>query len=652
MRELFMRRGLIALLLAMPFPGVAAAQIFDPVFSDHAVLQRDQPVRLWGTVSPGERIEITFGKRHVAATAGADGRWKAILPPQAGGGTYVLAARSALGRRQTLTDIAIGDVFLCSGQSNMEFSLARSAGAAAEIAVANDPTIRLATMPAVSAALPVARLAAPLEWQPATPASVADYSAVCWYMARALRRTVKVPIGLIDASWGGSTLQAWLSPAALARGGGDLDMIDLLELYNRDPATANLVWGERWQQWWLDAVSPTDRPWTRADTTGWMRVPALDLWEKWPDPVLADFNGMVWYRTSVRLTAAQAAQAATLDVGAIDEIDQTWVNGRAVGTGAGDEPRHYPLPAGTLRAGDNVVTVNILDTWETGGPFGPAGRRAITFSDGTRVPLSGSWFYRKVDHARPRPPRSPWHPASGQGTLYNGMIAPLGAYGLRAMAWYQGESNTTDRRAYTGRLEALYADRRATFGSALPILIVQLANFGKQVDVPVDSDWAEIREAQRRQVLNDRKSGLAVTIDVGNPDDLHPTDKRTVGERLARSALAIVYGRKIPRAGPQPLSARRQGNHVIVDFGDVTGRLSAAGPIAFELCGEAQQSCRRAPGEVRERTARLPFVDNATRVRYCWADSPRCTLRDAIVPVTPFEMQITATATDQFAIAR
>ena len=645
-----MRLWSVGLVLAVLGATPAQAQLLDPVFGDHAVLQREQPIRLWGTALPGERVAIALDKSRSSARAGADGRWQSTLPAHGAGGPYRLEARSESGRSQTLSDIAVGDVFLCSGQSNMEFPLSKSGGGAAEIANATDPTIRLATMPPVSATRPIEHLAQPLAWQPATPASVADFSAVCWYMARALQRTHKVPFGLIDASWGGSTLQAWLSPAALAgragvAGGGDREMMGLLALLNRDPGAANLAWGERWQRWWRDTVSATDRPWTGTDTAGWTRVPALDLWEKWPSPVLADFNGMVWYRTRVTLTPAQAAQAATLDIGAIDEMDQTWVNGRAVGTGAGDEPRRYPLPAGTLIAGDNVVTVNILDTWETGGPFGPAERRAITLADGTRIALTGTWFYRKVDFNRPRPPRAPWHPASGQGTLYNGMIAPLGAYGLRAMAWYQGESNTADRLDYSKRLDALYRDRRTTFGATLPILLVQLANYGPQADTPVDSEWAALREAQRRYAVADRQSGLAVTIDVGNPSDIHPTDKRTVGERLARSALSVVYGRKLPRNGPQPISARSQGDRVIIRFGDLTGRLAASpGPMAFELCGPTQASCRRVPAEIGATTASLPISDGMTRVRYCWADSPQCPVRDQIGPVGPFEIMITGRA--------
>lgn len=523
----------------------------------------------------------------------------------------------------------------------MEFPLSKSAGADVAIHQADEGDIRLVTIPQIASPRPQSRFAKPLVWTPATPASVRDFSAVCWYMARELRRTRNTPFGLINASFGGSRIQAWLSPKALANGGGDASDIGLLALYNRDPAAANLTWGTRWQDWWRNTVSATSSPWLNGDVDGWSRVPLLDYWEKWPNPVLADFNGMVWYRTRVTLTGEQARQAASLDVGAVDEIDQTWVNGRPVGTGNQDEPRTYPIPAGTLHPGENVITVNILDTWETGGFFGPAERRAITFADGSRMPLSNPWFWRKVNVARPRPPRAPWYPAWGQGTLYNGMIAPLGDYAIKAMAWYQGESNDVDGAGYQRRLQALFEDRRATFGRNLPILVVQIANYGKINDAPVESQWAEVREAQRRQVVADRRSGLAVTIDVGNPANIHPTNKQTVGERLARAALAVVYGHNIPRAGPQPLPARRRGDQVVIRFRDVTGTLQVAQDEAsFEACGPSDRSCRFVPAHVAARSVTVSVRPDDTRLRYCWGDSPRCTVRDRAVPLSPFESTI------------
>jgi sialate O-acetylesterase len=619
-------------------PTDAPAALLDPVFADHAVLQRDRPLPIRGAARPGARIVVRLGTRSASTTAMADGRWSLQLPAHSAATSLVLEVTTSDGAVQRVRDVAVGDVILCSGQSNMEWSMRQSAGGEAALAQAADPLLRIATVPQRAATTPLPGLAAPLDWAPSTPASARDFSAVCWFMGARLRQELKVPIGLIDASFGGSSIQAWLSPAALAQA-GDPEARDLLALYNRAPAAANLLWGERWKRWWINNASGTDTPWLDVGERGWTAVPAMTKWEDWPRPVFADWNGLVWYRTTVTLTAAQAAQAATLDVGGFDEVDQSWINGRAVGTGAMDDPRVYPIPAGTLRAGANLLTVAVVDTWGEGGPIGPAERRALTLADGTRVPLSGPWQYRKLDHPRPRPPRAPWYPASGQGVLHNGMIAPLGAFPVRAMAWYQGESNSEDRLAYGDRLRALIADRRGQFGAALPVLVVQLANYGKVPAEPVESDWAAVREAQRRLAVADSKAALTVTIDVGDPADIHPLDKRTVGERLAANALVVAYGRPGARNGPQPTRADRRSGSIVVRFDGVTGALRGTG-ASFELCGADPGTCRRVAATLGARAITLPAGHTDVRVRYCWGDAPVCDVRDDRTPISPFEIAV------------
>jgi sialate O-acetylesterase len=611
---------------------------FDPVFADHAVLQRDQRVPLWGHAKPNARVQVHHGEWSSSTLANKNGDWTIMMPARRAATPAILTISTADGQRQTLQDVALGDVFLCSGQSNMEWSMAQGKNAEQALARANDPLLRIATIPQRSASSPLPSLEASLDWARSTPAHARDFSAVCWFMGQQLRQRLKVPIGLIDASYGGSTIQAWLGPVALATG-GDPDAKALLQLYNEKPEVANLLWGERWKRWWVNNASGTDTPWLDFGSVGWSRIPIMALWEQWPKPIFAEWNGLVWYRTRLTLTPDQASQAATLNVGAIDEFDQTWVNGRAVGSGAGDQARHYPVPSGALHPGDNVITIAIVDTWAEGGPYGDNKRRALTLADGTVLPLSGEWTYRHLQHPRPRPPRPPWFPTSGQGTLYNGMIAPLRQYGIRAMAWYQGESNSEDGLGYRDRLQALYTDRRRSFGAGLPIVIIQLANFGKIPEAPVESDWAALREAQRRQVIEDHRSGLVVTIDVGDPLDIHPRDKQTVGMRLADRMMVVAYGIDGARAGPQPSKATRTGRLVSVRFTEVKGTLSGADEM-FELCGTDFGSCRREHATLRGNEAVLRAKATDTRVRYCWGDSPICTLRDAEGPLGPFEIGI------------
>jgi sialate O-acetylesterase len=364
---------------------------------------------------------------------------------------------------------------------------------------------------------------------------------------------------------------------------------------------------------------------------------------------LANHDGMVWYRRAFRLTPEQAAQPATLSLGAIDEVDQTWVNGRVIrntfGWGA---RRTYRLQAGTLRAGANVVVVNVLSTWDAGGMTGPADELALTFDDGTRVSLADEWRYRPVPLSMGRPPRAPWETIAGLTTLYNGMVAPIGPFGLRAVAWYQGESNADEAAEYEKLLGALMASWRSQFGAGLPFLVVQLPSFGAVPTRPTEANWADLREAQRRAVAADGRAGLVVTIDLGEPDDIHPINKRDVGRRLARAARHVVYGEAIAPSGPVPLSAALEPAGVVVTFGHVEGSLvtySADLAVGFELCGAGPESCRFVAGRIDGQRVALPFAASSARtparVRFCWGPSPRCNLSDRSgLPVGPFEIPI------------
>jgi sialate O-acetylesterase len=397
-------------------------------------------------------------------------------------------------------------------------------------------------------------------------------------------------------------------------------------------------------------MSHRDEPWNPVLPigTGWRTAPrGLGGWDEWGVPELARFVGMVWFRTTLRLSAAQAAQDAVLSLGTVDEIDQTWVNGRAVGSAYLGAPRDYPLPRGLLHAGDNLIAVNVLNTYADGGLMGSSSTRALRFADGSSLPLDGEWRYRIVPASAGTPPLAPWLSTSGVATLYNGMIAPLGDYALRGAVWYQGESNTGDADRYAVLLRAYRDDLRAQFGADLPLLVVQLAAYGTPPSHPGESGWAQVREAQRDVAADDRHSGLAVTIDIGERYDVHPTNKQELGRRLARVARHVVYGETaLPPSGPVPRSVHRGGDAVAVTFGDIDGKLvayGADGPIGFELCGAAPASCRYARAEIRGDKVLLHAANarGARRVRYGWADSPIVTLFDGDgLPAGPFEQPI------------
>lgn len=400
------RIGLFLLVLLGARPALAQTPLLAGVFQDHAVLQRDAPIAVWGRAQPGAEVAVSMGTNSTEARADADGRWRTTLPAVAAGGSYVLSAKSG-GVEQDIRDVLVGDVWLCSGQSNMVLQVRRTLDSRAEIENAKNDSIRMLTVPEIDSPVPLRDFPQAPEWLPTTPATVGDFSATCYYFARELQKSLHVPLGLINASWGGSKIRTWMSETALRENGGFETGLNILDLYAQDPSRAAAAFGAVWETWWKAHASGST-PWdTSFDISAWPQAPKLGWWDDWGIPALVDRIGMVWYRTRVDLTAAQASQGASLSIGKVDEIDATWVNGVFVGGGSGGD-RTYRLPAGTLRAGSNVIVVNILNTYKQGGLLGPASAQGLRLGDGSVVPLSQPWRYDLVPQSVGDPPRAPW----------------------------------------------------------------------------------------------------------------------------------------------------------------------------------------------------------------------------------------------------
>ncbi len=647
-RQAWVVCGVIMMAAAKSY--AADPPLMDALFVDHAVLQRDRPIPIWGHAGAGEEVTITLSGATKSVRADAQGRWTVSMPELSAGGPHTLTARTAT-RMQNAHDVLVGDVWLCSGQSNMEFSVRGALNGRAEIAASADDAIRQVKIPRASSLVPRTGFETALEWKVAGPDTTGDFSATCYFFARELKKVHDWPIGLIVSAWGGSKIEPWMSEDAIRKLGGYETALSVAADFRGDESLAAARWGEYWKKWWTAQPETHGfEPWAgkRGIEGPWQSAPAeLTPWESWGVPALASFDGMVWYRTQVTLSAAQARQAATLSLGQIDEVDLVFFNGRAVGSGPCCGERSYKLPPGTLKAGNNLLAVNVLDTYASGGMYGPGEKRFLQFADGTKLPLAG-WQYQ-VAAKELAPPRAPWEPNAGVAVLYNAMIAPLGAYGLRGALWYQGESNSSvsEGQRYQAQLQGLFADWRRQFAAPLPFLVVQLANYGAMPKAPVESGWALTREAQRRAVSADGNAALAVTIDIGNRDDVHPTNKQEVGRRLARAARSVVFGEKLSASGARPLSAVRSGGNVLVSFGAADGKLvvyNSRDPSAFELCGRETGSCRyvsaRLTGDAAV-TLDGGAGDPPARVRFCWADSPLCNLYDdSGLPVGPFEIDI------------
>ncbi|MDR7232189.1 sialate O-acetylesterase [Caulobacter sp. BE264] len=635
----------LILATAMGLSTPALAGPLASVFSDHAVLQRDQPIRVWGRAAPNASVAVDLSGQGVSTSADGDGRWSVVLPARPAGGSALTLTARAGDQTQTVSNLAMGDVWLCSGQSNMEYPLRQALNGDGEVASAGNPDIRLLQTGKISRSEPQDSLPAGVVWKVSTPQTAANFSAACFFMGRELRKTTGVPIGLIDATWGGSVIQDWISREGLTALKTYDEGLSVLSDYARDPALGVARWSQSLGRW-AGAKTPVAKGWEKPelDDRAWKSLPTEGFWEQ-TAPELAGFDGTVWLRLELTLTRAQAAQGATLALGPVDDIDTTFLNGREIGSTQGwDTPRTYRLAPGALKAGRNVLALRVIDMGGGGGPWGKAALKALTLDDGSVVPLPGAWRYKIAAPLSETalPPSAPWRGASGLTTLRNGMIAPLAPFGVKGFAWYQGEANVAEAAEYARLMPALVADWRAAFGGGnQPFLLTQLAAFGPEMDRPVNSAWAALRDVQRQVAAADPMVGMASAVDIGSPYDIHPADKLRVGQRLALLARKLAYGEAVVASGPAPLSARREGDTVVVTL-DQPGVVHAGHrPIGFELCDAS--ACRFVDATVEGSLVRLaaPAGMAATQVRYAWADSPIINLFGATgLPATPFALTI------------
>ncbi|WP_394695720.1 sialate O-acetylesterase [Pseudoxanthomonas japonensis] len=612
----------LSALLALP---VAHAVELPRLFSDGMVVQRDQPVQVWGHAAPGARVAVSFaGAAAITAQADDAGRWSLELPAQTAGGPYTLRIDDGTQPR-VLQDVLVGDVWLASGQSNMEWSVAQSMDRDAEIARATDPQIRHFKIPKSWAGAPQDQLAGG-EWVASSPQVAGQFSAVAHFFARELRKVTGVPIGIIDSTWGGSRIEAWMD--ASSQGLDDAALARQAETLRADDERALAQTRRNLAQW--PTLPVDDAGWQVPDLamSTWAPIAVPSLWEA------AGWNGMdgvAWYRTTFTLTGEEAAAGVLLGVGRIDDSDATWVNGTQVGETRMryNQPRRYSVPAAVLRAGVNHVAVRVTDTGGGGGIHGEVGEVFVQPQGGTPRALA-DWRFRPSDVSLALVDDKNQHPA----LLYNAMIHPLQPYALRGVIWYQGESNANtvaDALRYRRQFPALIEQWRTQWRTqwdapSLPFLWVQLANFSSGVDKGDESPWATLREAQS-MTLWMPGTAQAVAIDIGDPADIHPLNKQEVGRRLALAARHVAYGEALPFHGPVPQYTRFEGNKAHVEFGTSGGTLAVRGGgtrvHGFALAGTDQvfhpAEATLQDGRVVVRSAAVP---RPAAVRYGWSDNP------------------------------
>ena len=627
-------------LLLMHCQGPSATSVQpDELFTDNAVLQRGKDIIIWGTADPGGTLEVELGENEAQAEADEQGKWQVTLPAMEAGGPYELEIEGA--EDISLKNIMIGDVWLASGQSNMEWALkAEVDNFEEEIASADFPNIRLFTVARNTSYTPLDSLSAVGGgWLPCSPETVPDFSAVAYFFGRQIHQEQGVPIGLINSTWGGTPAEAWTSEQAL------MTMPDFQAvLKERQQSTnANMSPEEREQS--RNTIIQTADQKIGADdyqpdfnVNGGKTMAIPTLWEE-ADTTLRTFDGFVWFQKTINLPARYAGQALTLHLGAIDDDDITWFNGQRIGETRGhNKNREYELPAEAVKAGENTITVRVQDNSGGGGLYGPAEEMYLAQGDNKlSVELTGPWQYDATQEPR--------FPESGNfqrqpAMLYNAMIAPLLPYPLKGAIWYQGESNAARAKQYATLFPGMIQDWRQQWGGEpFPFLFVQLANFEPQ-GAPSDQ-WAYLREAQNA-ALELENTGMAVTIDIGDLADIHPRNKQDVGDRLAQAAQAVAYGDKETFTGPMYESMRVAGDSIILTFkevGEGLMKLPDEEVAGFMIAGEDQQFVEAEAHIIgtNEVSVRAPEVNQPAAVRYGWANNPSVNLyNEEGLPVSPF----------------
>jgi sialate O-acetylesterase len=625
-----------------PAEGRNSLPFVSPIFGDNMVLQRGKPNTIWGWSEPGDAVRVEIAGNAVTAAAGPDGRWQAKIQPPPPGGPYTIRITG----RQTveLHEVLVGEVWLCGGQSNMQLGLKFARNGAEEVKSANHPEIRFYI---VRQNVAYAHADVPQgAWKIASPQSVAEgesggISAVAYFFARKLQDALHVPIGLVVDCVGGTPAETWTSAQALRElKDFDAPLAEMQHLRTRGgPEYGNFV------MHWYDEYDVGLKGSTWADPglddSSWK---AVEILGGFSELGVADTPSVCWFRKEIMLPDPLPAGRAMLFLGSVERMDTAYINGQWVGASAWVEnPRVYAVPDGVLRPGRNVVAIRVFKVKSQGGFLDKPDRLRLVLGDRVAVPLAGKWKGRVSVDARPPHPMPlgfenwPTMPS----VLYEGMLAPIAPLAMTGAIWYQGEGNAERAFQYRKLLPTMIADWRRLFGQGdFPFYIVSLPAFGHRRDTPGDDAWAELREAQAMTARSVPNSCLAVSTDTGDADNIHPKDKREVGERLALCALAKHHGERTPYAGPTFTSVERLPGSLRLHFTHTDGGLIVKGGKLeeFSVAGE-DHKWHWADARVEGDTVVVSSsaVPDPREARYAWQSNPAATLfNGAGLPAGPF----------------
>ncbi|WCT14212.1 sialate O-acetylesterase [Mucilaginibacter jinjuensis] len=615
---------LVIFLLSMPF--VYADVRLPKLVSDNMVLQRDARIKLWGWANVGEKVEIKFNHKTGKTVTGNEGKWTIIFPAMKAGGPYTMEISAA--NHLSINNILIGDVWFCAGQSNMVIPMERvKEKYPDDIASANYPEIRNFFIPTVSDVTKLHDDLPPSEWKVATPTNVLDFGAASYFFARQIYLKYHVPIGIINSSVGGTPIEAWISEEGLkqfpeyqSKLASFKDTAYISKLLAKKPAPAKKAETDKGltgSKTWFD---------TTYVPQGWHQfwLPGY-----WADQGVKGLNGTVWFRKEIDLPASMVGKSAKLFMGRIVDADQTYVNGVMVGQITYQyPPRRYEVPQGLLKAGKNIIVVKVVNTVGKGG-FVPDKPYNLVVGD-QKIDLRGDWQYKVGEVFTPQVWDGSNNNFSAQNEptgLYNTMVAPVINYNVKGFVWYQGESNAGKPGTYQYLLPALINNWRSKWDNPnLPFIYAQLPNFMEVQYSPSESQWAELRESQLK-ALSVPNTGMAVAIDAGEWNDIHPLSKKPVGERLALAAEKLAYhDQNIVSSGPIYQSAKIDGNKILLTFNNIgSGLVAKDGDELqyFAIAGKDKKYVwARARIEGNTVVVWNDDVIDPLYVRYAWADNP------------------------------
>jgi sialate O-acetylesterase len=611
------------LIVILGVSSLSAQLKISKLFSNNAILQRGLQLPVWGTAKPGETITVNFNNLNFTTITQDDGKWNTILPKMEAGGPYSMMI-STNTEKTTFENILIGDVWLCSGQSNMEWQLTNSNNAETEIANANDDQIRHFMVPHSYSFLPQDTLAGGT-WEICSPETAGDFTAVGYFFAKELRKHHNVPIGLLHSSWGGSRIEPWMRAEILGYSDAQ-ESAKVIQSYmdsikNRTILELEKKLGKLPTE---DMGMKNDFPlWASPDYnhSSWK---TMELPGAWESKGYEKLDGVLWFRKEIFLTKDETQNDLMLNLGTIDDSDITYFNGQKIGsTDAYNVNRNYIIPAADLIEGVNIVTVRIIDYGWNGGFMGECEDFFYKSSKG-KTAICGQWYFNVglVDL------KNTARPNQYHTLLYNQMINPIIDFPIKGVIWYQGESNAgfEDAKKYQEQFPAMITDwRRLWKCGDFPFLWVQLANWQQAEAEPSDHGWARLREAQS-MTLSLPNTAQAVTIDIGEAEDIHPRNKQDVGLRLALGARKIAYNEDLIYSGPVYKSMQIEGNTIRLSFELFGGKLASKnGEIlqTFEIAGPDKKFYwAQAKIEGDQVIVRNKIVDNPVAVRYAWSINP------------------------------